>query len=85
MKGKTLTIDNVKHGDKVAYNEEGKAFNKKHYYTINFNEVIYGVVVSFRNGIRPIITLELYNHKGIMVNPFWHVYADHLEYYEGSN
>lgn len=78
------TTPQFKVGDKVVYNEDGKAFNKKTYTNINLNEVVYGIVVYFRKGTHPLVTLDLYNHKGIKVESHWCVYAEHLEYYEDN-
>lgn len=78
------TTPQFKVGDKVVYNEYGKAFNKKYYTIIKFNEVVYGIVLDFRNTNCPVVTLDLYNHKGIKVESHWCVCAEHLEYYEDN-
>lgn len=67
MKGRPVTIETAKIGDKVAYNEDGKEFNKTNYTRIKFNEVVYGIVVSLDAISLKIVTLDLYNHKGIKV------------------
>lgn len=81
MKGRPVTSSDVKVGDKVVYNEDGKRFNQEHYSTMTFDEVVYGVVINFTNSI--LVVLDLYNYKGFKIKSHWNVYFKHLDYYEG--
>lgn len=82
MNNRTVTYENYNIGDKVVLNERGKKYTKETYSSIDFDNVVHGIIISHDD--RTCVVVDWYNHKGMKVLEYWYTSFTHMEYYETS-
>lgn len=75
---------NLKVGDKVVWNKEGIQHITMSYRHFNliFKNVVYGIVTAPDSG--NVITVNWFNHKGMIIKKNWLTRIEHIDFYEGS-
>lgn len=80
-----VTLFNVKAGDKVVLNEEGKRYinvNQTEPTISKFKSITHGIVLS-NNPHKSYISVNWIDYKGKVIYIDWYIYRTYLDLYEG--